>query len=959
MIKRYLLLCCFTLLPYLLVAQYYILGDDPSGIQWKQINTDKFQIIYPSTFEIKAQRMANLLNNTYLFAGKSLNSQPSKISIVLHTSTVRSNGFVAWAPARMELFTTPHQEIYAQDWLEQLAIHEYRHVVQIDKIASEIPRIFKLLFGEQMAALVTGIYLPFWFLEGDAVVTETALSHSGRGRVPNFEMELKAQGVEKGIFSYDKAYLGSFRDYVPDYYQLGYQMVAGVRNRYGADTWAKVLHNVARKPLSFNAFSSGLKAVSGMDHPALYNAIFTDLKNGWDATDRIMERTSYELVTKDQKGYASYRYPIPMNDSTIFAVKYSMDNLTRFVQIGPKGEEKVLFTPGNLFEESITYGSGKVFWIESKTDIRWTHREFSQLRILDLNHNILTEKRYREKIYAPSLSFDGQHLAAVKVNNENRCSIVLISPKTGKIEKETLLSTDLFVLTPSWADNNEDLYAIVVGNKGKALAKLNAFTGEITILLPFSYNELAKPVQRGNWVYYTASIEGSDDLYAFNLNERSNYRITKSRFGVRDVQPSFNGKSLIYSNYTSDGYKVVKTPLQSEKFIKTESSAMHIYVTADKLAAQEKGVLDFSLRDTVIYRSKNYSKLSNIFNFHSWGPVYIDRTNEAVRPGVSLMSQNKLSTAITQLGYDYSTINKTGKWVGEFDYTGLFPVFKLHADYGQEKSDYFQINTYNNHQTHTVTKDTQQIFFKYKILNINAILNIPLNFSHGKWNRLVQPEFQIGYRQIWQEASTPIGDENSTWITYRLYAHNLLQTGIRDLQPAIGQVIDFNYHYSPLVTNSADPIWTMEGKLYFPGLLRHHGIRIYGGFQHKIATGSSLSDYISYPRGYTNLLNDQLITLRSDYILPIFYPDWSLGRISYFKRVSLRMFYDQGWVTIPIIQQNSKYKISFGSLGGELLTDCNIMRLYVPANLGIRGSYLLDRKKFGLEFLFSINFGSL
>jgi len=143
MIKRYLLLCCFTLLPYLLVAQYYILGDDPSGIQWKQINTDKFQIIYPSTFEIKAQRMANLLNNTYLFAGKSLNSQPSKISIVLHTSTVRSNGFVAWAPARMELFTTPHQEIYAQDWLEQLAIHEYRHVVQIDKIASEIPRIFK------------------------------------------------------------------------------------------------------------------------------------------------------------------------------------------------------------------------------------------------------------------------------------------------------------------------------------------------------------------------------------------------------------------------------------------------------------------------------------------------------------------------------------------------------------------------------------------------------------------------------------------------------------------------------------------------------------------------------------------------------------------------------------------------------------------------------------------------
>ena len=959
MIKRYLLLCCFTLLPYLLIAQYYILGDDPSGIHWKQINTDKFQIIYPSSFETKAQRMANLLNKACLFAGKSLSFQPSKISVVLHTSTVRSNGFVAWAPARMELFTTPHQEIYAQDWLEQLALHEYRHVVQIDKIASELPGIFKLLFGEQVAALVTGIYLPFWFLEGDAVVTETVLSHSGRGRVPNFEMELKAQSLEKGIYSYDKAYLGSFKDYIPDYYQLGYQMVAGIRNRYGADTWTKVLDNVARKPLSLNAFSSGLKAVTGMNHQALYKSIFGDLKNGWDISDRIIEKTPFEVVTKAQKGYVSYRYPFPMSDSTIFAVKYSMDDLTRFVRIGPKGEEKLLFTPGNLFEESITYGQGKVFWIESKTDIRWTHREFSQLRILDLSHNILIEKRYREKIYAPSLSIDGQHIAAVKVNNENRCSIVLISPRTGVIEKESFLSTELFVLTPSWAEKGDCLYAIVVGNKGKALARINPYTGEIAILLPFSYNELTRPVQRGNFVYFTASTGGSNDLYAYDLNEESNYRVTKSRFGVRDVQTTLDGKSLLYSNYTSDGYKVVKTPLQPSHFVKAESPATHKYVTADKLSAQEEDVVDFSLRDTVIYKSKSYSKLSNIFNFHSWGPVYIDRTNEEIRPGVSLMSQNKLSTAITQLGYDYSTINKTGKWVGEFDYTGLFPVFKLRADYGQEKSDYFQINSYTNHLTHTVKKDTQQIFFKYRILNINGIVNFPLNFSHGKWNRLVQPEFQAGYRQIWQEASTPISDENSTWITYRLYAHNLLQTGIRDLQPAIGQVIDFNYHYSPLNSNTSNPIWTIEGKLYFPGLIRHHGIRIYGGFQHKIATGSSLSDYISYPRGYTNLINDQLITLRSDYILPLFYPDWSLGRISYIKRVSLRMFYDQAWATVPIIHQNNVYKVSFASLGGELLTDCNFLRLYVPANFGIRGAYLLNGKKISLEFLFSINFGSL
>ena len=264
--KRYLFFLFFLNMSYFAVAQYYVLGDDPAGIHWKQINTTNFQIIYPSSFEIKAQRMANILEKSYLFAGKTLQHQPAKISVILHTNTVRSNGFVAWAPSRVELFTTPFQDIYAQDWLEQLAIHELRHVVQIDKIDSELPGILRIILGEQAAALAIGLYLPFWFLEGDAVATETALSHSGRGRVPSFEMELKAQSIEKGIFSYNKAYLGSYKDYIPDYYQLGYQLVAGIRSKYGPESWSTILSRVAHKPLSLNAFSAGIKQVTGIYH---------------------------------------------------------------------------------------------------------------------------------------------------------------------------------------------------------------------------------------------------------------------------------------------------------------------------------------------------------------------------------------------------------------------------------------------------------------------------------------------------------------------------------------------------------------------------------------------------------------------------------------------------------------------------------------------------------------------
>jgi hypothetical protein len=141
--------------------------------------------------------MANILEKVYGYGSYSLNHKPKKISVIFHTHTVESNGLLAWAPRRVEMYATPGQSMYAQDWLEQLAIHEFRHVVQVDKVSQNLPLIIPLLTAQQGAALVTGVYLPFWFIEGDAVVTETALSKTGRGRFPSFLMEIRHRSLKR------------------------------------------------------------------------------------------------------------------------------------------------------------------------------------------------------------------------------------------------------------------------------------------------------------------------------------------------------------------------------------------------------------------------------------------------------------------------------------------------------------------------------------------------------------------------------------------------------------------------------------------------------------------------------------------------------------------------------------------------------------------------------------------
>ena len=276
--KRLLFVVLFLSSSYLLNAQYFQTGQDPASIRWQQINTENFQLIYPEYFESQAQKLAQVLEKVYNYGGFSLNHQPKKISVILHTQTVKSNGLVAWAPKRSEFYTTPHQGIYPQDWLEQLALHEFRHVVQIDKMNSEIPKLIKLILGEQGTALIFGSYLPWWFIEGDAVVTETALSNYGRGRLPSFLMEHRAQLVEKGVYSYDKAYNRSYKDFVPNHYQLGYFLVGESRARYGSGIWDSVITRVGKKPFSVTPFNSALKRTTGFNKVGLYHSVSTAFK---------------------------------------------------------------------------------------------------------------------------------------------------------------------------------------------------------------------------------------------------------------------------------------------------------------------------------------------------------------------------------------------------------------------------------------------------------------------------------------------------------------------------------------------------------------------------------------------------------------------------------------------------------------------------------------------------------
>ncbi|HKO81887.1 MAG TPA: hypothetical protein VJU78_15885, partial [Chitinophagaceae bacterium] len=232
---------CSLLFINILYAQRF--GGTPPSVKWKQINTDSARIIFPGGLDSQAQRVASLIHYQAGQKPVALGGQLKKINIVLQNQTTISNGYVGLGPFRSEFYLTPFQNNFEQgslSWVDQLSIHEYRHVQQFNNFRNGLSKLMRGLFGEEGYSLAVNASIPDWFFEGDAVYNETVLSQQGRGRLPLFMNAYPALWQAGKKYSWMKLRNGSLKDYVPDHYNLGYPLVNYGYEKYGLDFWSKV-----------------------------------------------------------------------------------------------------------------------------------------------------------------------------------------------------------------------------------------------------------------------------------------------------------------------------------------------------------------------------------------------------------------------------------------------------------------------------------------------------------------------------------------------------------------------------------------------------------------------------------------------------------------------------------------------------------------------------------------------
>jgi hypothetical protein len=930
-------------------GQYYDTGQDPSSLKWLQIKTGRFTVIYPEKYGPAGKAFAESLDRSYSKLMALFPDKKFTLPVVIHNFSTQSNGYVVWAPKRMEIFPTPEQNTIPLDADEQLTVHELTHVFQMETLNRGFTKALSFLIGEQSIGIVSSL-LPLWLLEGDAVFAESILTGSGRGRTPSFQKQLKALTVESSFYKYDKNLNGSFRDYVPDHYQSGFQMVTWALAKYDIHIWNKVFSFTGEEPFTINPVNVSLLKNAHLTKKRLYNEAFDTLKTIWTKEVADDKAFPYETLNPDKKGrFINYYSPVYVGADSVVAVRTSLSDPPAFVLINSRTkEEKKIHIPGQIFPFLISYAKENIVWVETVADKRWENRDYSVVKIMNLKSNRTRRLSHRSRYLSVAVSPDAKIICATENTADNINSLVFINSGNGQIIQSVPTPGNVYLQHPEWDGKGGIISVIFLNSEGEGIMTYSLKTNTWKTLVEAGTEDLQSSVVRNDSLFFISSHSGTDNIYVRTPDNRVR-RITRSRFGTSDL--TIKGKYLLFSDYTSAGNSISNILISPAK--ETGNSGID---TSSFLINRVKIKPPVPENNGKTYTPEPYLKWQHLFRFHSWMPFYADLEQiksdpASVRPGVTVMTQNSLSTLISTIGYEYSK-QRNNVIHARVTWQGWYPIIQTQLDYGNNPVIYKEGAAVNNPANPQPS------------LRFTTTISFPFNISSGNFTQYFRPSIQTEYNNNYifiRNAGTY--DYGQTIFSGRLFFSNYSTFALRDIFPRWAQVVDFNYSYAPFDRSIYGSDISLKTAFYFPGVFANNGVRF--RLEKEEQFRSAFDNMVSFPRGYNNIISKDLTFFSTDYTFPIAYPDFNLASLLYLKRIRTTLFYDYAvgidnyyrvidpTGAVTYLRHNDTE--TFRSFGFELMADFHLFRLPYMISGGVQTIWKKIDKRPTLGLLFSID----
>ncbi|HNY16289.1 MAG TPA: hypothetical protein PK542_00815 [Treponemataceae bacterium] len=857
--------------------------------RWMHIETDHYDVIFPDALETQGRYVASALEAIRPLQESTMKPiRPYRFPVIINPDQISPNGYVSVIPRRSVFYTVPGTWVPG-DWFTLLATHEGRHMFQFDELNQGVIHAISFLFGEYGAALVIGV--PGWWLEGDAVMAETVLSDTGRGRSPRFTAQTKALFLDGKEYSYNKMLLGSYRAYTPNAYEFGYLMYSYLRSQYDPKAPATLLSAYARCPIPALGPHLATRKAAGKGASAVYREMAARYGAFWKAQVAALNLTpATPLAKQGRSAFRRHDAIAKASDGSVVAAVTDLEGNADIVSIRDGKETRLCRGyPAN----SLDAGGNLVVWDEIENEAKFD-QGFSRIMLLDLKTGD-TRALYRHSKYIyPAISRDGATLAFVEFSGDQSSSLVLASAKDGAIERKIAIPKGEIWIDLSFSADGKELVFVSsgisgdAGNRGKYIGKLSLEKGSVTVAYDARWENVMTPAIAGNTIFYVSNFSGIDSVWAIDPDGKR-YEVVSRPIGSYCPKPDDSGNGVLFVDYAnSRGTVVSRAETPRETWVPLERVTVAREDFFAKAAADDPGrgkslPENFPITDKPAER---YSPALQGNRIDAWGVIPATNGDVGITAFARADNVTGLMAQQLSLAYDYTDSSLGGFY--QYRYRGFWPDLVFQAG-----------STFKEGEEASPSGSVAMEFPFAGGAAVSALWNATLGVSGGG-------TLDDGEAKALVTAYGNATARAGRWSLSLVGSWSCVATeGLEDNHP---------YGYAAFA---------------LPGVFARDSLTLKGSYERRHDGDDPLT--LAYARGYYE--TDALEAWKSsaEYSVPLCYPDFAVGSLLYFNMIDLRAFYD--------FRRASDIDEDQMSAGAELLFHFMPLQIPYEINAGFRYSH--------------------
>ncbi|MEO1023627.1 MAG: hypothetical protein AAFW89_13870 [Bacteroidota bacterium] len=821
--KRCLILFCLLFFSSCaVIGQVGIYGNlyRPAQLNWQQLKTPHFRIIFPAGYDSLARRSGMILENQYdsvqQFVGGSLTNFP----VVLDSYNDLTNGFVSTAPFHSEVVLAPFKgknlNPQSGDWMETVLPHELVHALHINsnEPKANLPGIIGLLSPDIRRTF--HFWAPSGVHEGIATHYEsTGVSeHGGRGNYPFFANQINARFAGSGPWSMGQTFIESqFTLPFNRHYAASTPFIEWLHETYGDDTSKEAIR--FHYSYFFMGYGVALRQQTGKWPDELYKEFIAY------RTQKEEERLSKLGANTTEK-------------ERVLSIPFKGRVLSRPLWIS---EDEIIFhgrfynARQGLYTHSLRTGKTRLFHEDflvrdynyelskDRNKLIYANYDgdplFRSVFLMDVAElNIRTGKRTdltrNKRVYAPT--YQGGRVLALQTDDSNGWLVELRSD--GSI---TVLKTFLDAIPVSLRTNpaNPDQLAVIVNQRGVQglwlvdANNLDNWPSEPNVAFKTANIQDPRWHPDGDRLLFTSDVGGVMNVYEYYPQTDEVVQLTQSLFNSLEADYSPDGTQLAYVTLIDNEFLLAT--LDREHWLNQVVSPEEWKPDPELTTVLNRPLLGSEWTERAQnWRASDYKADRSWVKPRGFFPTVREANLNRNQWGVGLFSTDILRSQTYQA--DLTMVENRLYLNGSYRNSTFFPGFQLRVF---SEPNFSRV-------TQTQPDGTRSTLYVGNLESQGVGAYIPFSYDFRRDTRLtsllIRPGIEFERLQFLDGNNRRVTEqffEQDNWLTqftgvlYTQYFHNILQFS-RDAQPSAGAVffafteIDFARNVTSLNNPDAD-----------------------------------------------------------------------------------------------------------------------------------------------------------